>query len=186
VSTAYAIYLLERGPDGGPSARQFHVVWREEEAIEMVERLNALATNGPGGYSWSPVWIARRDSETPVTLTPKDREYLDLARSHGALDTERPFAVFFSFIFNRSGAHAACEELRSLGWPEVGYDEELTGDECWHAYAHRRRLILSAESILRLRAQMEDLAERHGGTFDGWDLSSGPGLRWDKPGELPA
>jgi hypothetical protein len=27
------------------------------------------------------------------------------------------------------------------------------------------------------------LAERHGGTFDGWDVSGGPGLRWSEPDE---
>jgi hypothetical protein len=187
VSTAYAIFRVDRTPDGDPLVRIVHVFWDEEQAVEMVRRLNGTSTSGSGdySYSWSPVWVARPDADRRVHLTPKDREYLLLARAHEALGTERPLAVFFSFIFNKSGAQAACEELGSLGWPDVGYDEELEGDECWHVYAHRRRLILSAEAILLLRTEMEDLAERHGGRFDHWDVSGGSGLRWAKPGELP-
>jgi hypothetical protein len=185
MSTRYVVFRIDRGPEGEPKVRIRHVYWLEQEAVEMVERLNETSSSGDGGYHWSPVSVARRRDEMDVTLTPKDRKYLELAGMHGVLDTERPVAVFFSFIFNAPGARAACEELRSLGWPDVGYDEERTGDECWHVYAHRRRLVLNAPSILRLRAEMEDLAERHGGTFDQWDISGGQGLGWAEPGELP-
>jgi hypothetical protein len=151
----------------------------------MVERLNALATSGREPFFWQPVWVARADQETRVVLTPEDRDHLELARGHGALGTERPVGVFFSFFFNLAGARAASDELRSLGWPDVGIAEELSGDECWHVYGHGRRLVLDGESIVRLRADMEDVAERLGGRFDGWDVSGGRGLRWAEPGELP-
>jgi hypothetical protein len=149
----------------------------------MVNRLNALAS-GPGPYSWQAAWVARPDPDAGASLTPRDREQLELARTHRALDTERPVTVFFSFTFNRTGALAACEELRGLGWPEADADEEATDDECWHVYGLGRRLVLSEVSITRLRTEMEDLAERHGGTFDGWDVT-GVGLRWTEPGKLP-
>ncbi len=185
VSTAYAIFLVDRTPDGDPKVTVWEVFWLEEQAVEMVERLNAQATNGLGGYSWSPVWVARRDTGTSVSLTPYDREHLELARTHQALNTERPMAVSFSFLFNRAGARAACAELGSLGWPDVGNVEEMKGDDFWHVYARGRRLLLSAESIIRLRTEMEDLAERHGGTFDRWNVSGARGLR-SQPGELPS
>jgi hypothetical protein len=83
---------------------------------------------------------------------------------HGVFETERPLTLFFSFIFNRTGGLAACDELRTLGWPDLDLEEELTGDDCWHVAAHRLRIALNEASIIRLRSQMEDIAERHGGT----------------------
>jgi hypothetical protein len=98
-----------------------------------------------------------------VRVTPEDRELLSLAVRHGVENTERPLAVFFSFIFNRAGARGAIEELRALGWPRPGMDEELTGDDFWHVYAHGRRGILSEAGIADLRREMEGVAERHRG-----------------------
>jgi hypothetical protein len=183
VSTGYLILLRDRESSDG--VRLAHVVWSEAEAVDRVDRLNALGSDGSQlYYFWQTTWVAGRAPEQELSLTPLDREYLALAEGHGAIDTERPVAVFFSFIFNRLGAQAATEELRSRSWPDVGMDEESEGDDCWHVYAHHRRLVLTEESIRRLRAEMEELAERHGGTFDRWDVSGGRGLRSGKAGEL--
>jgi hypothetical protein len=182
VSTGYLILLRDRHSSDG--VRLAHVVWSEAEAVDTVERLNALGSDGSQPYFWQTTWVARRDPEQELSLTPYDRESLALAEGHGAIDTERPVAVFFSFIFNRQGGQAATEELRSRGWPDFGMDEESEGDDCWHVYAHHRRLVLTEESIRRLRAEMDELAERHGGTFNRWDVSGGRGLRSGKPGEL--
>jgi hypothetical protein len=185
MSTGYVVFERCRSPE--TKQRIIRVFWREADAVELVVRLNAL-TKDPAlsdFYAWQPVWIERREAREPTALTPHDREFLELAGQHGALGTERPIAVFFTFLFNLPGALATCEELRALGWPEVGADEELTGDECWHVYAHQRRLEVNAESILQLRAAMEALAERFGGTFDRWDVSGGGGLRHSEPGTLP-
>jgi Regulator of ribonuclease activity B len=187
MSTGYAIFRRERssGADDAPDITVVQVLWHEEQAADMVSRLNALGS-GPPTYFWQETWIAHRpETEAGGRLTPTDRESLELARSHGAIDTERPLAAFFSLIFDLPGALAACDELTGSGFPDVGAVEEATDDECWHVYAHGRRLTLDEESIVELRAEMEDLAERHGGTFDRWDVSGGPGLRWAKPGELP-
>jgi hypothetical protein len=153
--------------------------------LKWVSRLNALAKSGRGSYFWQPAWVARRDPEAGVSLTADDRTKLELARVQGALDTERPVSVFFSFIFNLTGTRSACDELEALGWRGVGADEEFTGDECWHVSGVGRRLVLNDESIIRLRAEMEELAERHGGTFDGWDVTASGGLRSTEPGKLP-
>jgi len=116
----------------------------------MVTGLNAPASSGAGGYSWQTVWVAGLDGEVSASLTPDDRDLLKLAGEHDALGTERPIGVFFSFIFNLPGARAASDDLRTLGWPSAGVTEEATGDKCWHVYAHRRRLVLSEESIIQL------------------------------------
>jgi hypothetical protein len=89
-----------------------------------------------------------------------------------------------SFNFNFDGMLAASRELRERGWIDVVSDEEITGDDLWHMAASGRR-VFADESIAALRAEMEDLAGRHGGVYDGWDLAASRGLRFAKPGELP-
>ena len=184
MATAFAVYRIDTERDE-LVLRVVHIFWREEEAIEMTDRLNALATRGPGRTKWMPVWVAAPPPAKNVVLTPHDRELLDLIRAHDALDTERPIAVFFTFLFNPDGLVAACDALREFGWPEVGSDEEVTGDECYHVYAHDRRLVVNEDSILQLRTDMEALADGLGGRFDAWDVSGGAGLRHYKPGQLP-
>ena len=142
----------------------------------MVTRLNALASDGDGGYAWREVWVSRRDPDAAPVLTATDRKLLEYAWMHGVLDTERPIAVFFSFFFNLPGALAVCEELRTLGWPKASVDEEVDGDDLWHVYTPGgRRYLVSDAAITRLRIEMEEVAERHQGRFDGWDVK-GRGL----------
>lgn len=164
--------------------RLLHVVWREEQAVEMVNRLNATSSEARGDWAWREAWVFRRDPDTALVLTAKDRKLLEFAWMHGALDTDRPISVFFTFAFNLPGALAACDELRTLGWPRASVDEEVTGDDLWHVYTSGRRDLVSEAAITRLRLEMEDLAERHGGIFDGWDVT-GRGLGWAEPGQLP-
>jgi hypothetical protein len=188
MSTGYAIVQLSRDRDGEWQSKVVEVVWREDEAVEKVERLNATGTTETARdltrYVWQTTWVARRPSSAAAVLTPDDREKLELARKLGALNTERPLSVFFSFIFNLPGALAACEELRTLGWPDPDCDEEVTDDDLWHVFAGRR-LVINEESISSLRVEMEQLAERHGGTYDGWDVTGSRSLRHASPGELP-
>jgi regulator of ribonuclease activity B len=90
---------------------------------------------------------------------------------------------FFSFPLNREGAMAAYNELTEGGWPEVVTDEELEGDNYWHIAAFQRQRI-SADSIAATRKELEELAARHGGGYDGWDLTwrlSGRPLPPDRP-----
>ena len=186
VATGYAIVRMDRTDPDEPTARVIEVVWSEVQAAEKVAFLDSMGDGTLWTHFWQPTWVARRDADAPVALTPKDRKTLLFARLHGVLHTERPLGVLFSFIGNQSGAFTAVNELRALGWPDAGADEELTGDDCWHVYAHRRRLILSETTIAALRVEMERLAERLGGTYDGWDVSGGGGLGWTMPGKLPA
>lgn len=179
----YAIVSLRVRSDRERALRVWQVVWDSAEAAEIVERLNARASNAPEPYSFHEVWVPPHDGR--VRLTPTDRELLDLAALHGVKNTERPMAVFFSFIFNRAGGKAAVDELRALGWPEPGMTDEGTGGDLFHVYAHGWRGVLSEAGITELRRQMEAIAERHGGTFDGWEVGGGGDLRHAKPGEIP-
>ena len=178
----FAILSVRPRAEADPAVRVQRVVWDAAEAAELVQRLNALASDGSRPYSLHEVWVPAHDGE--VRLTTDDRELLELAALHGVKDSERPLAVFFSFLFNRAGARAAVEELRARGWPEAGMDEELTDDDCWHVYAHFRRGLLSEAGILVLRREMETIANRHGGTFDAWEVGRGSELRHGAPGEI--
>jgi hypothetical protein len=82
---------------------------------------------------------------------------------------------FFSFPLNREGAMAAYRELTDAGWPEVIPDETREGSNYWHIAAFRRQRI-SADSIGATRQELEEVAARHGGEYDGWDLT------WRLPG----
>jgi hypothetical protein len=181
----YAIvYVNSLGSHDEPQVRVGRVVWDAAEAAEVVQRLNATGRDDLHRYSWQTVWVPSHDGQ--VRLTPEDRELLDFATLHGVKDTERPLAVFFSFIFNRTGAEAAIEELRTRGWPNPRLDEEVNGDDCWHVYAHHgRRVLLSEAGIAELRQEMEGLADRHGGTFDHWEVGGGGALRWGTPAGMP-
>lgn len=186
MSTAYAIVRTSVRRNAPPKVEILSVVWREADAVEHVRRLNVLGANSPTTHTWQATWVARAPDEgAGKVLAPDDREKLELARMHDLIDTERSVSVFFSFLFNRGGALAAREELRALGWPDAGIHEERTGDDCWHASSGSgRRIVLNDDAIAALRLEMEGIADRHGGVFDGWDISRAGGLRLLKPGEL--
>lgn len=178
----FAIVYTEVPASGKPEVRVGRIVWDAAEAAEIVQRLNARGSDDSRRYAWQATWVPSHDGE--ARLTPEDRHLLRLAALHGVEGTERPIAVFFSFIFNRAGAIAAVDELRDLGWPEPGMDEELTGDDFWHVYAHGRRGRLSEAGILELRREMEGVADHYGGSFDGWEVGRGSELKYGKPGEI--
>ena len=185
VATAYCVVSNDTTPDGDPTLRLVHVVWREEQAAEMVTRLNALASDGDGGYAWREVWVSRRDPDAEPVLTAKDRKLLEYAWMHGVLDTERPISVFFSFLFNLPGRVGGVRRTPNARLAQASVDEEVGGDDLWHVYTPGgRRYLVSDAAITRLRIEMEEVAERHQGRFDGWDVK-GPGLGWAEPGQLP-
>ena len=139
-----------------------------------MRRLNADET---GRWRWREVWVHPEPERASGYLTALDRDNLLLARAHEALGSERPIAVFFSFPFDREGALAVASELLGVGFTYAGVDEEAGDDGRCHAAAHGRRMLVTSESVATLRRDMERLAARHAGEYDGWDVSGGLGLR---------
>ena len=64
----------------------------------------------------------------------------------------------FVFVFDRDGARAVAAVV-----------EESTGGGYWHAVGWRRQS-LTARAVANARRQMEALAERHGGAYEGWTV----------------
>jgi hypothetical protein len=175
VSAAYVVFLVTPNATDGVHFGQ--IVWDQQRAEELVRGLNALGPKETRRYAWREIWVEDKPEGSSPPLTASDREKLLMARAHDAIGTERPISVGFTFLFNRLGARATADELRRLGWPKADIDEELTGDDLWHAYAAHRRMVIDAETISQLRAEMEALAHRYGGSYDGWDVTGGFGLR---------
>ena len=176
MSTGYVIYQLWGGDDE-PDASPASVVWQQEEAEDLVRRLNSIDPCEDGRWEWREVWVQPEPERACGYLTASDRDNLLLARAHEALGSERPIGVFFSFPLDREDALLVASELLGLGWMYAGVDEHAADDGLGHAAAHGRRLALTSEAIADLRRDMERLAERHGGRFDGGDVSGGLGLR---------
>jgi hypothetical protein len=82
----------------------------------------------------------------------------------------RRIAQFFSVTGNLFGARDAGKELVDLGWSDPTIIEEVKGDEDWHLTVYRTQPV-TAELIADLRVLMTDIASRHGGQYDGWDLA---------------
>jgi Regulator of ribonuclease activity B len=106
-----------------------------------------------------------------MTLMAKDEDErrVEEIHSEGLLPGEERWVThMFSFPLNRGGAMAAYRELGE--YPFSVIDEELTGDEYWHIATFRRQAI-TIETVAHARDEMEAIAERFGGEYDGWDLT---------------
>jgi hypothetical protein len=74
-------------------------------------------------------------------------------------------------------AEAVSGDLRANGWePEVS---QLRNE--WLVSADRGWMVVTAESIAELRRTSEELANRHGATFHGWQASLDPGMSISRP-----
>ena len=98
-----------------------------------------------------------------------DRETLDAMKANGA-DLSKPTEIsFFLYFPSEHGAAKAAAELRRSGYsaevrpPLPDFDE-------WLCYA-TRRMVPSAEGIEDVRAELESLAGRFSGDFDGWEAA---------------
>ena len=98
-----------------------------------------------------------------------DAERLESLRAEG-LRGEQWLRHHFTFFFNRTGALAACDELTRLGFRGVIGDEEVTGDDYWHVAAFRIEA-LREDCLAASRTQLEELAQRLGGNYTGWDVA---------------
>jgi hypothetical protein len=102
-----------------------------------------------------------------MSPNPLDRETLDAMKAHGA-DLTKPTEISFYLYFPaEDDAENAAAALRRSGYtaevrpPLPDFDE-------WLCYA-TREMVPSATGIDHARSELESLANRFGGDFDGWE-----------------
>ena len=102
------------------------------------------------------------------TAEEHDLEILETLEEHGA-DLAEPREVRVNLLFPSEGqAEAAGEELREAGYDVVAF--EAAGEEPW-AIRATRELQLDRDNVVGFRRRFDELAERHGGEFDGWEAA---------------
>jgi hypothetical protein len=86
------------------------------------------------------------------------------------LKVSKPGAVHifshYLYFSARKPAEAAAAELRSLGFSTE--DPSCPDGVDWLVLV-RQELVPSEETVARVRHQMEDIARRCGGEYDGWE-----------------
>lgn len=104
-----------------------------------------------------------------MTPNPLDRETLDAMKKHGA-DLSKPTEISFYLYFPaEDDAENAAAELRRSGYgaevrpPLPNFDE-------WLCYASRE-MVPTPKGIDDARSELESLADRFGGDFDGWEAA---------------
>jgi hypothetical protein len=105
-----------------------------------------------------------------MRLTAEDKQFLvDLAWEEQIPADPVEVTHFFSFPLNPTGAREAWDELKDAGFhgPLL---EERDGDDFWHIAAKRKQS-LAANVVAKMRVEMEELAKRHGGYYDMWDIT---------------
>ena len=103
--------------------------------------------------------------------TPEERDLviLETLEEHGA-DLSQPRDVRVYLHFAAEGdADAAGEELEEAGYEIASF--ESPGDELPWTVRAAKDLRVDRENIAGFRARFNDLAERHGGEFDGWEAA---------------
>ena len=114
--------------------------------------------------------LSRSRDEDPHRLEALERE-------EGVLPGERRSVTHvLSFAFNWDGAQGAQLELHVAGFDEViPFDD---GDEDDVHVTASRLQPMTAAMTARTRDELEDVARRHDGEYDGWDLTR---TGWDVP-----
>jgi hypothetical protein len=99
-----------------------------------------------------------------------DLEILETLEEHGA-DLSEPREVRVHLYFpSETQAEAAGEELTEAGYDVVAF-EAAGEEEPWHIRA-AKDLRVDRENLTGFRSHFDDLAERHGGEFDGWEAAA--------------
>jgi hypothetical protein len=116
-----------------------------------------------------------------VLLHADDRQLLEQLAAEGALFGQRyRMTYFFYFGANLGAAIEARQELLDLGCTDVVIADEATGSEHFHIAAFGTEK-LARKTVAARRRQMEAIASRHEGRFDGWDLTRPGGTRLPEP-----
>lgn len=99
----------------------------------------------------------------------QDASVLDSLRDAGS-DLSKPHQIDFFFYFpDQASANAAAKDLRTLGYRIVGLAP--TSDEsAWHLQA-LRSMVPELATMNQSTRELNALAARHGGEYDGWGTS---------------
>jgi len=104
--------------------------------------------------------------------TPEERDLavLENLEEHGAdLSEPRDVRVFLYFP-SEEAAEAAGGELADAGYDIVAFEPD--GEEEPWAIRASMDLRVDRDNVAGFRSRFEDLAERHGGEFDGWEAAA--------------
>ena len=98
-----------------------------------------------------------------------DLEILETLEEHGA-DLSEPREVRVNlYLPTEEAAEAAGEELTEVGYDVVAF--ESAGEEEPWAIRATRELSVDRDNVTGFRRRFEELAERHGGEFYGWEAA---------------
>jgi regulator of RNase E activity RraB len=98
------------------------------------------------------------------------RQLLELGAD---LDNER-HTIHYLYFATEEGADEACRDLESIGF-DVTAGEKLESEPStrkWPVKAERIEII-NEEVIRSLRKPLAEIAEKHGGEYDGWEAAAG-------------
>jgi regulator of RNase E activity RraB len=113
--------------------------------------------------------LFRRRPRRFSTPAEGDRMILDMLRLKDADLAQAREVLHHSYFADRAAADAAAVAMREAGW-NVSVDESMAGDGRWHALATAVRVV-DETTVDSDRAWFEELAEEHGGEYDGWEAA---------------
>lgn len=99
----------------------------------------------------------------------QDASVIEGLRDAGS-DLSKPHQIDFFFYFpDQASANAAANELRALGYRVVGL-APTSDQSAWHVQA-LRSMVPELAAMNRSTRELNALATRHGGDYDGWGTS---------------
>lgn len=114
--------------------------------------------------------LFRRRTKSFSTPAEGDRLILATLRQHGADLRLRREVLHYSYFAERAAADAAAGEIRAAGY-DVKVEPSAAGDGQWLALAAAERIV-DEETVDATRAWFEQVADEHGGTYDGWEAAA--------------
>jgi regulator of ribonuclease activity B len=102
-------------------------------------------------------------------IDPIDQQVLDSLQDAGA-DLSKPTNFIFFVIFDGPDRYAsAAERLSEAGWSCAAVPAG-EGEDGVTMFADRDE-VPSPENVVRMRAEIEAVAEEFGGTYDDWEAA---------------
>ncbi|WP_158604443.1 ribonuclease E inhibitor RraB [Nocardioides mangrovicus] len=103
---------------------------------------------------------------------PADAIQLEAMANRGEQDT-RVRWVHHLYFADEATARQATEQIEAAGWAEEWLSAQPEPYPGWMMRASRDVVVTAAE-VVEARAFFEGVAQRHGGTYGGWDVRRVP------------